>query len=279
MPRLCARITPPAEGGGAPISSRPSARANRRARAHGAVVGQVVQRPDAAGRTYALDQLLCQLAAIEAVTAVAGESLQGLRQFRLAQQMTFGRKIALVEKQPRTLGIVTQCGRRQLARWRYTASTSKPSRARAMAGARSPRVAGDHVVRRARPAPLACRESPPPAGRSATVRAGTARRADTCLAWRRAAHARGRRYVTGRFGGLAQQKEATTAEPRAIGLDHGQCGAHRDGGVEGVAACFRIWRPTSLARDGRWRRHHCRAGWPGRCRPATAGRRTSRGAP
>ncbi len=208
---------------------------------HGAVVGQVVQRPDAAGRTYALDQLLCQFAAIEAVTAVAGESLQGLRQFRLAQQMTFGRKIAFVEKQPRTLGIVTQCGqapagalavhrihleavagqgdgRRQgCLEWQATTLFGELDQRRWRAGNRRRQRAVQRQF--ALELPVA----------QIQVRRGGARRTLAGV----------EKYVTGRFGGLAQQKEATTAEPRAIGLDHGQRGAHRDGGVEGVAACFK----------------------------------------
>ncbi|EXF42628.1 hypothetical protein BAY1663_04959 [Pseudomonas sp. BAY1663] len=42
--------------------------------------------------------------------------------------------------------------------------------------------------------------------------------------------------VAGRRAGFAQEEEAAAAEARAVGFDHGQGGADRDAGVEGIAA-------------------------------------------
>ncbi|MNW03979.1 hypothetical protein D3C71_1999930 [compost metagenome] len=49
-----------------------------------AVLGQIAQGPDAAGGTHASDQLVGDLAGVEAGVAIAGQAFQGGGQFRLA---------------------------------------------------------------------------------------------------------------------------------------------------------------------------------------------------
>ena len=71
-----------------------------------AIVGQVLERPDATRIPYGLDQLLRDRAGVEAWTALAAELFEGARQLRLAQQVEFVRYFAFVEEDPRCFPVL-----------------------------------------------------------------------------------------------------------------------------------------------------------------------------
>ena len=71
-----------------------------------AIVGQVLERPDATRIPYGLDQLLRDRAGVEAWTALAAELFECTCQLRLAQQAEFVRYFAFVEENPRRFHIL-----------------------------------------------------------------------------------------------------------------------------------------------------------------------------
>ena len=79
-----------------------------------AVVGQVVQAPDSARVLHTLNHGLGSRARVEPIAALFGQSLQGDRQFGLADLCTQLGYFTVREKQTGALWVVTQCAQAHL---------------------------------------------------------------------------------------------------------------------------------------------------------------------
>ncbi len=203
-----------------------------------AVFGQVFERPDAAGGLHGLHQAACGLPGIETVAPITRQPLQGIGQRGLDDAMTERRHLAVLQEEARGRGRGAQ---------RLQAPPGHAPVVFVHHETAARQVNGRRQGERQRQAPVTpgdvhqgCRLAGN-AGGKRTVDAGSGHR----FAVRVQVHVTGsaqRRTlapVDHHFEAIVcamQQPEAAAAQPRAVGLDHGQHGTDRHRRVEGVAA-------------------------------------------